>query len=311
MSALGFFRSIYADNRARRDPRNLARDAILYARNVALRPVEKRLVRRFRRDDLPIVFIVGAPRSGTTLLYQLAARFLEIGYVTNFVARYWMAPVAGAARQARRSAEERRRIPLESFLGRTEGEWAPHEFSWFFQHWLRFESDDEPPGDVLAARDWDGFRRELEGLAGFFGSPLVMKNLNFLDLNVGSFARYLPQSKFVWIERDESATAASILSSRMKRYGTDSAWWSVRPRGYQSWMDRSPGEQILLQMGAIREKLARSLSLVPSERVMTIRYEDLVQFPQRVVGEVAGHAGAGIVDPAGLSELRLAGTSER
>jgi hypothetical protein len=39
---------------------------------------------------------VGVPRSGTTLLYQLIARFLRVGFITNRMARYWMTPIAGA-----------------------------------------------------------------------------------------------------------------------------------------------------------------------------------------------------------------------
>lgn len=309
MSTLAFFRSIYADNQARKDPRNLARDVIQYARNLALRPVETRLARRIAREDFPLVFIVGVPRSGTTLLYQLAARYLTVGYVTNFVARYWMAPVAGARRQRRRSGGSRAEISFDSFLGRTDGEWAPHEFSWFFQHWLRFEEDDEPPEELLAGRDWSALRLELEGLAGFFAAPLVLKNLNFVDLNVTAFAGFLPQSKFIWIERDEAATVRSILASRVKRYGSDARWWSVRPRGYQRWLGRSPEEQVRLQVGAIRETLAASLGTLHPGRVLRLRYEDLVASPQRALAEVASHGEVRVDDSLGLSALRLGATN--
>jgi ABC-type oligopeptide transport system ATPase subunit len=40
-------------------------------------------------------FIVGLPRSGTTLLSQLLAYSLDAGYTTNFAARFWLAPVHG------------------------------------------------------------------------------------------------------------------------------------------------------------------------------------------------------------------------
>ena len=37
--------------------------------------------------DKPIIYIVGAPRSGTTLVHQILAVSLPFGYVTNIAAR--------------------------------------------------------------------------------------------------------------------------------------------------------------------------------------------------------------------------------
>jgi len=45
--------------------------------------------------ERPVVFVVGLPRSGTTLLSQLLAYCLDAGYVTNVAARFWLAPVHG------------------------------------------------------------------------------------------------------------------------------------------------------------------------------------------------------------------------
>jgi hypothetical protein len=41
------------------------------------------------------VFVLGVPRSGTTLTSQLLAYCLDAGYVNNAAARFWLAPVHG------------------------------------------------------------------------------------------------------------------------------------------------------------------------------------------------------------------------
>jgi len=46
-------------------------------------------------NDLPNIFIFGLPRSGTTLAYQLIANSLDVGYINNLMARFWLAPLSG------------------------------------------------------------------------------------------------------------------------------------------------------------------------------------------------------------------------
>jgi len=49
-------------------------------------------------EQLPILYIVGVPRSGTTLLSQLVSRYCPVGYINNLIARCWLRPprIAGA-----------------------------------------------------------------------------------------------------------------------------------------------------------------------------------------------------------------------
>ena len=91
-----FFRSIYEDNADRKpgDRRSLHRDLVRYLANRLVQPLERMLVRTHRDPSVPLLFIVGVPRSGTTLLYQLMCTHLDVGYVSNAMARWWMAPIS-------------------------------------------------------------------------------------------------------------------------------------------------------------------------------------------------------------------------
>lgn len=303
-----FLRAVYRDN-AMRLPgqrRSLARDLWLYARNLALRPSELRLLRRYGEGPQPLVFIVGAPRSGTTLLYQLMARHLEVVYVHNYAARYWLAPLVGLRRLARRRGDfaSPHGEPHSDF-GATEGEASPHEFTYFWQYWMEFEATDELTEPELDRVRWRAIRRELSGIASWAGRPLVLKCVTFADYHVARFARELPTAKFVWIRRDPRYVARSILRSRQRRYGSESVWWSLRPRDVAAWREREPLAQVCHQIRHAEAALTRGVTTLPTSRVASLSYEDLVADPLGALERLAAFVPAGLRDVEALRRLRL------
>ena len=44
---------------------------------------ERRLLKTAPSDVAPVILVVGAPRSGTTLVYQTLARYLDVTYFSN------------------------------------------------------------------------------------------------------------------------------------------------------------------------------------------------------------------------------------
>ena len=82
----------------------------------------------------PVFFIVGAPRAGTTLLLQTIINHFAIAYINNLVAKFWEAPVIGAA-FSQSILGTGKPVAYESSGGFTEGILGPHEFGYF---WKRF-----------------------------------------------------------------------------------------------------------------------------------------------------------------------------
>ncbi|NBO54134.1 MAG: hypothetical protein EBU84_05990, partial [Actinobacteria bacterium] len=86
----------------RTDPHELGRRTSRFSKDDSTEEIFWRLNEAIRGIKLgtstgvklpPLVFIVGVPRSGTTLLSQLFSRFLDVGYIDNIVARFWANPV--------------------------------------------------------------------------------------------------------------------------------------------------------------------------------------------------------------------------
>ena len=96
---------------------NLARTEHLY-----FQPVQ---------EQLPNIFIIGAPRSGTTLLSQLITFVLDIGYINNFIARFWEAPLQGI-RLSNIINTNLRQISFNSTHGVTSNLNGPHEFGYYW-----------------------------------------------------------------------------------------------------------------------------------------------------------------------------------
>lgn len=48
-----------------------------------LRKRNARLVKKSPEKSEPVLLVVGAPRSGTTLVYQTLARYLDVSYFNN------------------------------------------------------------------------------------------------------------------------------------------------------------------------------------------------------------------------------------
>ncbi|HEY0712463.1 MAG TPA: sulfotransferase, partial [Polyangia bacterium] len=279
-----------------------------YAGNRLLEPIDRMLRRRFQRADLPIVFIVCVPRSGGTVLYQLLARFLDVAYINNRMARFWAAPVVGAWLYGRQRRES---IEFRSSYGRSGGAAGPHEFAWFWHHHGPFDESDELSEAELASIDGPKLREALQGLAGFAGRPLVIKSIDYVNHQIAWLKRLLPTAKFVWIERDPARVLPSIVRARQTENRDPGAWWSTRPRDFRQWRQLPVAEQARRQIEHVREAIARGLAEVPPSDWLRITHEDLVAAPAATIARVAAFMGATVVDPGGLAALRLDGHLER
>jgi hypothetical protein len=278
-----------------------AEEELLERLNLALAPYEEADYLDLEETH-PTVHVIGVPRSGTTLLYQVIASGLEIGFVNNLVAAFWLAPVYGL-RLSRKLGLDRQTSAFESSFGRTPGIAEPHEFGYFWNHHLRYpDLCEQPPGHEESI-DWARLRTVLVNLAHASGGPMAFKPM-LLTWHLERMLEHMPRTCYVWIRRDLGETALSLLRMRRSLRGSEAAWTSLRPHG-REWLEgEPPWRQVAGQVVVLERVIAEAAARMGPEHVLELRYETLCTSPRAVLEQVRDFLGAKGYAPA-LRELRL------
>lgn len=230
--------------------------------------------------------IVGLPRSGTTILYQLLARTRTIGYPSNVMAPFWRVPVVGARLQ-RKLAESEPTISMRSVAGRTSEPLDPHEFGYFWREALGHSANTLHPDS--AGWGWDRVQSTLDAITEAFDAPTVYKN--FLALGHAEEMRaQLPRNRFIVIRRDPRDVAASLWSVRQKIGVPSEATFGLDPGGDQG---LTLVQRIVDQVTTLEKSRAH---LVDSARAVTlvVDYEELCNGPKGIVNSVLDHIEADV-----------------
>jgi hypothetical protein len=272
-----------------KDPRE---EAFLDELNAAVAPMEDAGYRDLE-ERFPTLHIVGAPRSGTTLLYQAIAARLDVGYIDNLTAAFWRAPVTGL-RLARKVGVE----PGSGFgsrFGRTTGVGEPHEFGYFWNHHLRYPDLHERGAAHEATIDWPRLRRVIVNMAEARRAAMVFKPM-LLIWHMEAMAAAMPRTRFVWIRRDPREVARSLLRMRLAVRGSIDEWASVVPAGAREETD--PYRQVAAQALLLDAAIAGAAVRLGPEGVLALEYSRLCARPEEAIADVrellrrAGHAPA-------------------
>ncbi len=263
------------------------------------------------------VFLVGAPRTGSTALYQLFTHALAVGYVDNLAAGFHGALSLGVGLSRRRFGT----TPHGSFRsvqGNTRGDGlhAPHECGAFWYRWLPLE-DHYAQADSLSAADKAHLRSEVVGAQrACRQEAFVFKNLT-AGQRLKLIADVFPEARLIWCRRDAGATERSILRVRTGLDWPKDELWSIRPRGWRDLTALEVDEQIHRQVAMLEAQIEQDAGLFPADRVLSLWYDDwcadvpgTVERLARFV-EVAPRSG---VTPEALAALPLsarAGTTQR
>jgi hypothetical protein len=249
--------------------------------------VEGRLLRRFDGPVHPSLFILGLPRSGTTLVYQYIVHRLPVAYLTNGADKYAQFPclVTGG----RRLAYGRDRSSFQSRYGKVPGPVAPHEAGAVWGRFFGFH--DYVRLDEIARDDILTLQRILACVEWMFGdAPFVNKNVKHL-LRLPVLASIFPEARFLIVNRNLEDVALSLLRGRYANMGTASDFWSVRPPNAEELVDLPPHEQVPRQLLALKDRLRHDVRSIADDRAFFVDYEAFCDTPDRLIDRISSTLG--------------------
>lgn len=230
------------------------------------------------------VFILGAPRCGSTLLSQLITQCLEVGYFSNFHAQLYGSPAL--AEKLRNTSAVAYQSDFSSTHGVTQGWNAPSENAAFWYRFFRRTPAFVPLAQMPEANG-RAFRRSINRFIAASDSPLVIKNL-YAALRLEVIQHYLPEAKFIVLHRDIRDHAISILNSRHKVYGNYHQWWSVEPPEVDELIHAHPSEQVLGQIESIYALIeaAKHRDQNPERTFLDLQYETVCEQPRETLSSI-------------------------
>ena len=243
-----------------------------------LGPVNRSVIGTLRLEHRPVVHLVGCARSGTTLLHQLLVKHLEVCYPTNFMSRFYYAPVLGAKLQYLLTDLDFKKEILASFpdfslsssLGKTEGPLSPHEF-WYFWRSI-FEIGES--GMIVSGDDKNlvQFYSQLDGITTVFQKPMIIKSM-IAQNRISDFINYRPGDKIIYLKRSTAYNAQSLLKARLDYFGDMNQWYSFKPLNYQ--ISGSSYQQVVEQVIRTNEMIESDLCKVDPKNIFKVNYEEI------------------------------------
>lgn len=253
-----------------------------------------------------VAFLVGAGRSGTTLLYKLLCLHPQVAYISNYENRLAWFPDGLAARAVAHRGDAK----LRAWFGRGGN-------AYFIDRpWLKkvFPTPHEgesvyaacgvplspPPGEVPDTRTARRLRERFARIRRRSRARVLLSKRTANNRRIRYLAAVFPEARFVHLVRDGREVAQSLSAVE---------WWD----GHRVWWDGRTAREIeregtprlaICARNWVREleELRSQLADVPARNVLELRYEDILRDPVAQLAEVGRFLGLE-VSPAYLATI--------
>jgi len=234
----------------------------------------------------PPVFIIGAPRSGTSLLYELMITRFRFAYMSNASHRFFRTPLT--ASKIFKNAILDWSGDFTSQYGHIDGWGAPNEGGWIWQRWLN--DGDWTDGTGFNAEYTPELRHLTNGLAAILEAPFLNKNVmhsNRLKL----MHQIWPDALYIEVQRDILDNARSIVRAERTEAGPGKAqdiWWSVRPKIAAQFVGKADTQRAVAQVFGVTQDIDSDITGLDPSRRFKIEYSMLCKEPEDQLSALKG-----------------------
>jgi LPS sulfotransferase NodH len=257
--------------------------------NGLLSSVGNDVINRFEKNKYPIIFIMGNPRSGSTLLLQWLASLGVFAYPTNLLSRFYEAPCVGAKIQKVLIDYDFKGEIFDpsygktfySDLGKTTGPNAPHEFWYFWRRFFKYgeiqKLDTKSKNNIDVRR----LRSEIGCLENEFQKPLVFKGMMF-NWDISLINKIFDKVLFINLTREPIYNMDDLIYARQQFYGDQNKWYSFKPPEYEELKYCNPLEQVAGQVMLTSQAIEKQFEEIEQSKKITYSYEELCDNPRKL-----------------------------
>jgi hypothetical protein len=227
-----------------------------------------------RDNNYPPLFIVGAPRAGTTLIYQYLVNSYEFGYFPNIAK---LNPCACVSYAFIGKLFYKYVPKFESKYGVVSGALSPSDGWSIFLRWFpKYDSFEKVKIESLY---------ELKNIIHFyeklFDAPFINKN-NGNSIRIKFLDSLFSNAIFLHVRREIKDAIISLLEARRFHKVPLNDWWSAAPPQYFRNKFNSEFEQAVYTVHGLDSFILTSLEIIPPERKLIVSYEDFCNDPARL-----------------------------
>lgn len=250
-------------------------DKGVYIAPLLLSPIEKILAIQIGNEGIrryPPLFIIGPPRSGTTLLYKVLTEKFKFAFFSNFTAKFYRIPICGTLIEyilRINSSQDGYDFKYGYISGRGE----PHEcgkfwFRWFPNIFHVYVKPNESAQNILSE-----IRCEIGGMSYIKKAPMLIKTV-YNSMRIAPIVEAIQEANFLVCKRDCIENALSILKWRISRGISLNEWVSVAPREIDRLRKESYAYQVVGQVLYIHKQIQKDIERFGSDRFLEVQYED-------------------------------------
>lgn len=264
--------------------------SILSELNNSLEKAEIDLIGNENKVKYPVLFIIGPPRAGTTLVMQWLCNMGIFAYPTNLMSRFYKAPYIGHLIQKIISDDRMdyqnelydlkpEKKKFKSRLGKTEGSQEPNGF-WYL--WRRFIPTGEIariPSQKLDKIDRKGLMNAVASIEMAYDRPVVLKG-KMMQYNIDELIKIFTNAIFIHVKRDTIYNAQSILSARVEYFGDPLHWYGGKPPGYEKLLSDDAYKQVVGQVVYTNAYIEDKLGNKRNNGYIELTYEEFCSNPK-------------------------------
>ena len=231
-------------------------------------------------DLFPPIFIIGSPRSGTTVLYQLLWKHTNFSYINNFIVHWYRIPIF-AAKAHNTLFKGEIELELNSNFGKSKNHYGPNEFGEF---WYKYFSKTHSFKDQNK-KSADKLKMEIAAITKIFEKPILLKNV-VNSMRIESLSNIFNNSTFIVIGRNKLDNAQSILNARISLHNDKNHQWSVITPSMRDNPSLPFYKDISNQLNDIQFNIESALKRLGNDKFIPITYEDLCNNTPKVLKSI-------------------------